>query len=703
MTMHKVNPPSPAAPKAEIAQWLASRGFSVFRLNPNSKTPYADGWQAEATDDPLEARLLFSGRHGQCNIGIRGVGHLIVDLDVKDGHRGPDEWRELLDEYGDIAANGTVSQLTPTGGYHLFYRLPDGAEEAKNTKGSLAEGIDTRGAGGYVVGHGSTIDGKPYVMTGDVVMQAPAWLLALNGSQRRKRQDADQLDGEVDREVDIEAAIEMIEAHHTVVQGGRNNALFVLAKRLRDRSLSRRTVTGLLFERFIETKLVPPMEHEEAYTCINSAYSNNDTAGGGAQAANVFGAAVLEPDDEPKPSKFPFLPIGDVVYSGAPRYVVKHLISAGNVGMITGTSEAGKSPIMLDMAMRVALGLEWNGKRTKTGYVLHFSTEGGVGLRGRYEAQKRILESQGTSRAEIDSAPFDMAETRMFSYPVTLVSGEDGSRDDAVFVTRLINFVHQRAEHYGVDPALVVFDTFSPMLGGKSDSEDAACREALANMRRITAKLGCAVMFVHHPTKAKADAGGATFRGSSVLLNDTDLQLWAEMRNGIGELTTPRIKDYAAIKPIGYTLRIVTLLENDGEGDKSTSIGVEYNVKAGRLDPTAAEVHNGEEVARAGGDQYSRRSREILTGMCRVAHSDTSVEPTDRWFVTAVLKTYTPGRKVISDFVQELEAAKLIASKGGDNNAKSYRLTTKGINFCKALDPDLVKRGFIPAKTEEDE
>ena len=711
MTMHKVNlPPAPQSPRSVIAAWLAAQGFYVFRLGANSKRPIAEGWQDEATNDPIEARLLFVGKNAQCNLGIRCLHHIVVDLDVKDGHDGPGDWVKLLDEYADTISSSTMKASTPSGGAHYFFRLPPDTPEVRNTRGSLADGIDTRGAGGYVVAHGSSIDGRYYAIEGDRILTAPQWLIALNGAGRVRRQGADNIEGMVDDPRMIEAAIEMLEGHEMVIAGGRNNALFVVAKRLRDRGIAQDTARSLIFEHFVDTKLVPPYPYEDAEKTIYSAYKNNTTAGGAMNAAVAF--EPVEALVDAGSTNFPFKHLSEVTFVEPPRYVVKGLMTAGIVGMITGTSEAGKTPIMLDLAMRVALDLPWNGKKTGRGYVLHVSTEGGHGLAGRYEAQKRgLLEAKEATQRDghqlcqedIDRAPFDMTETGMIPYPCTLVDDEAKSGFDKQFVNRLIAFVQQRAAHFGVEPALVVFDTFSPLLGGKSDSDDGACREALSNMRRITKKTGAAVMFVHHPPK-DSKTSKTTYRGSTVLLNDTDLQLWADRPDGKGELTTPRIKDWASLTPIKYRLDPVVLLEDDGEGDKSTSIRVHYTSGKGVPKASAQEEMQAADGVPDWASSWPRTTRDMLTNMCRRAHqwaTTSRLGPTEFIADTNRMKDFagitgSPNRNI--DPLMD-HGLLVVAGKNGKSN--TYKITTEGINLALLLDDTCDDATFRNANSEE--
>ena len=69
---------------------------------------------------------------------------IIPCLDVKDGRDGLKTWAAL-----QIEAD-TVTSRTPSGGAHLIYKAPEGADLG-NTAGKLGAGIDTRGQGGYIV------------------------------------------------------------------------------------------------------------------------------------------------------------------------------------------------------------------------------------------------------------------------------------------------------------------------------------------------------------------------------------------------------------------------------------------------------------------------------------------------------------------------------------------------------------------------
>jgi hypothetical protein len=74
------------------------------------------------------------------------------------------------------AIPGTHTVLTGRGGEHLYFAAPTGGELRK-TQGRLGWLIDSRAAGGYVVGAGSTAAGRRYRTVHDIAPAAlPEWL-----------------------------------------------------------------------------------------------------------------------------------------------------------------------------------------------------------------------------------------------------------------------------------------------------------------------------------------------------------------------------------------------------------------------------------------------------------------------------------------------------------------------------------------------
>lgn len=195
--------PEPAAGDAAAAAIaLAARGFAVFPLRPNAKTPAVPrDWEHAATTDPERLAALFRDRRANLAVACGPSRLLVIDLDVAKEHGGPDcpgaaDPRAGQGDPGRPAGAGhpahgadvlrelaagreiprTLTIATPTGGRHLYFRMPAGVT-LRNTAGRLGPLIDTRAGGGYVVAPGSVIDGLAYRIAVDAPVAAlPQWL-----------------------------------------------------------------------------------------------------------------------------------------------------------------------------------------------------------------------------------------------------------------------------------------------------------------------------------------------------------------------------------------------------------------------------------------------------------------------------------------------------------------------------------------------
>ena len=137
----------------EYATWYASLQMPVFPLQPGSKRPYPGSHGCkDATLDAEQVRAWWRAAP-RSNIGI-ATGHNVDVIDL-DGPDGVKAWLgDLWDQLPPIVAHART--IRP-GGHHL-YVAPTGA----GNRARMVPGVDYRGAGGYVVAPGSTVDGRVY-------------------------------------------------------------------------------------------------------------------------------------------------------------------------------------------------------------------------------------------------------------------------------------------------------------------------------------------------------------------------------------------------------------------------------------------------------------------------------------------------------------------------------------------------------------
>ncbi|MFB4269421.1 bifunctional DNA primase/polymerase [Nonomuraea sp. GTA35] len=176
----------------------AARGWHVFPLAPNGKTPPRGftNWQHRTTNDPATIRRIWQRPY---NLGIATgpSGLVVIDLDQpKPYEQPPPQWNRpgirdgadvlaaLCDQAGQPLPLETFQVRTRRGGLHLYFTAPNGVTltNTQGGNGGLGWLIDTRANGGYVVGPGSHVTDEhgsgPYEVLHPIPpAPLPAWLV----------------------------------------------------------------------------------------------------------------------------------------------------------------------------------------------------------------------------------------------------------------------------------------------------------------------------------------------------------------------------------------------------------------------------------------------------------------------------------------------------------------------------------------------
>jgi Bifunctional DNA primase/polymerase, N-terminal len=262
--------PTPAS-KLWWALRLAKAGFNIFPVKPNSKEPAIKGWQTEATSDHVKINAWWA-ENPDYNIAIHTIDRLVVDLDVKDG--GPEAWRDLVETQELLGEETpeTMTTRTPSGGLHHIFSLKPGTQVSNSVR-KLGPGIDTRGKGGYVLGPGSSIDGRYYELISGKkkAMYAPAWLLGRMSAPRdRSKLAGVRLNEETEKTV-AEADRYIKEDAPFAEEGERNITAFRVAADLGDIGVTIDTAGEKLLD-WNEEKTSRALDREELETTLASAY-----------------------------------------------------------------------------------------------------------------------------------------------------------------------------------------------------------------------------------------------------------------------------------------------------------------------------------------------------------------------------------------------------------------------------------------------
>ncbi|MEA3276573.1 MAG: bifunctional DNA primase/polymerase [Pseudomonadota bacterium] len=326
-----MNADRPQTLRAALA--YAARGHPVFPCGADKRPLTQHGFK-DATTDEVRIRAWWA-EHPSALIGMPtgdASGLWVLDVDNKNGVDGAETLYQLERAHGELP--GTVQALTPTGGQHIYFALPNDGE-IRNSAGKLGPGLDVRGSGGYVILPPSRANGRGYEWEascdpdeGAMLARAPEWLCDLARSDAIETKPANE-----ERELQ---------------QGKRNTTLFSLACSMRAKGL---TQDGIL----------AALRAENAARC-DSPLSEVEVR------AIAASAARYEPGTAPA-LEAPFrLDLGDIPEDLEasllpPRpWVVKDRLLQGYVSVSAGPAGVGKSAFEIASAVSVCTGISYTGE-----------------------------------------------------------------------------------------------------------------------------------------------------------------------------------------------------------------------------------------------------------------------------------------------------------------------------------------------------
>lgn len=198
--------------RLEWAQHFASLGISVFIVEPNSKRPLEGvSWYTRQSDDPDQVAEWFD-QIPNCNYGCHpSAEYLVIDLDVKPDANGVREFEELCAKHdieSPLLEIDTLIVQTPGTGFHYWFKAPF----ACALRNDFADGIDVRGATGFVVGPGSQDSRGEWRVINDAdIAPLPNFLLEFVKPVGRKSDLRDiPVVEDLDQDMDVERAREWL-------------------------------------------------------------------------------------------------------------------------------------------------------------------------------------------------------------------------------------------------------------------------------------------------------------------------------------------------------------------------------------------------------------------------------------------------------------------------------------------------------------
>lgn len=228
-------------------------------------------------------------------------------------------------------------------------------------------------------------------------------------------------------------------------------------------------------------------------------------------------------------------------------WLVKGLIPRDSLGMVFGGSGTYKSFISLDLALHVAHGIDWTGRRTESGPVLIVAAEGGAGI------YKRIVawhQHHGLKRAN-----------NIFVCITPLILSEAHS----------LEVLRSSIEQMPRPPALVIIDTLAQTFAGvENDSSDVSAYLRSINSE-IRAEFNTSVIIVHHSGHTVSERP----RGSSALIGNLDYILGVFRPEGderTARLSVIKQKDSDKIDDLFFDLQYIILGADEDDEEISSLV-----------------------------------------------------------------------------------------------------------------------------------
>jgi hypothetical protein len=261
--------------------------------------------------------------------------------------------------------------------------------------------------------------------------------------------------------------------------------------------------------------------------------------------------------------KFKLVRFGETAFDPNEEWRIKHIMPMKGVGLIYGKSQSLKSFVAMHLALAVARGESWAGKRVDKTTVVYVCAEGQGGFPKRAAG---IIKARGI-KGEVD---FHII------YTAPNLGAMDGD------LPALIAAI----EAAGIKPGLVIIDTTAKVIGA-AEENGPGMAAFVWNAGALSEHFGCFTLAVHHVGHGE-DAQKRP-RGWSGVIGAVDMQILCE-RDGEAfatALTVQKEKDEAAGFSLTANLSRV-VLGTDRDGDEISTLVVDEVVKAEAVAKVAA-------------------------------------------------------------------------------------------------------------------
>lgn len=214
-------------------------------------------------------------------------------------------------------------------------------------------------------------------------------------------------------------------------------------------------------------------------------------------------AVLMTPPPIPYASPFRVIPAHELFLPGPDHeHLIDDMLVRGEMSMLAGASQSGKSFLALAMAMAIARGVPFFNRMTRQGLVVYVAGEGACGL-----WRRRIPAYWSKHELTIgERLPFVLVPRRIDLH---------ASDDDVAAL--IVEAIHQAKVFSPTPLELIIIDTLSAAMIGANENSSQDVSRILARCARLSEETGAAILLVHH-----LNAGGEKVRGHTSLLANLD-------------------------------------------------------------------------------------------------------------------------------------------------------------------------------------
>jgi len=263
--------------------------------------------------------------------------------------------------------------------------------------------------------------------------------------------------------------------------------------------------------------------------------------------------------------RFKLVRFVDVQLSTTAYYLIREVVPRSGVVLVYGPPKCGKSFLVFDIALHIALNRPYRGRRVTPGAVVYIALEGERGLGARIAAFKA-------------AHGLDDADPNFYVIATRLDLVEDCN-----------SLIQDIKVQINVEPAAIVIDTLNRSYRGDENSaQDMGAYVQAADA--IRAAFSCCVLLIHH-----CGVDGSRPRGSSALAGAVEAQI-AVKKDSSGLITAE--VEYAKDGPSGVTINsrlevLVVGTDDDGQPITSCVVRPADDEKPARTRPPDPKGRNG--------------------------------------------------------------------------------------------------------------